>query len=122
MGRKKFRLIIRKNEERKKYATSTATSLVVFIPKRKLPALNLDSMRSLLSSSGVLPHSVIVQTTPAGSEAEAEKIVLCCLETASETPVIKYSVTITDDFTWVLSVHGNSVTPQTLAGTPRLHT
>ncbi len=111
MGRRKFRLVVRKNGEREKHAAVTATSLVVSIPRSKLPAQNLDSMKSQLSSCNVLPHSWITQAT-AGIEAAASKIVLCCLETASETPVIRHSITIREDFTWLVSVYSHSVTPQ----------
>ena len=46
MGRKKFHLVVRKNEERKKYAT--LTSLIVSVPTAKLPVQDLGTMLSQL--------------------------------------------------------------------------
>ena len=59
MGRKKFHLVVRKNEERKKYAT--LTSLIVSVPTAKLPVQDLGTMVSQLKTSNALPQTWIVQ-------------------------------------------------------------
>ena len=111
MGRKKFHLVVKKKEERKKYAT--LTSLIVSVPTAKL---HLGTMVSQL------PHTWIVQAEVAASPKETStKIVVCCLETSSGNPVVKYSITLREDFSWLVSAFGYGVTPQSchlLASTP----
>ena len=79
-------------------------------------------MVSQLKTSNALPQTWIVQTAVAASpEKKSMKIVVCCLETSSGNPVVKYSITLSEDFTWLVSAFGYSVTPQSchlLAGTP----
>lgn len=108
MGREKFRLVARKNAERKKYAV--ATSLVVSINRAKLPAPNLSLLETQLSTFDVLPSSWTV--TISMDEEAGRKIFLCCLETGRETPIIKYSFTIRENFTWFLRVFANCVVPK----------
>ena len=108
---------MRKNEERKKYAT--LTSLIVSVPTAKLPVQDLGTMVSQLKTSNALPQTWIVQEAAAASPEETStKIVVCCLETSRGNPVV---ITLREDFTWLVSAFGYSVTPQSchlLAGTP----
>ena len=107
MGRKKFHLVVRKNEERKKYAT--LNSLIVSLPTAKLPVQDLGTMVSQLKTSNALPQTWIVQAAVAASpEGTSTKIVVCCLETSHENPVVKYSITLREDFTWLVSAFGHS--------------
>ena len=79
-------------------------------------------MVSQLKTSNALPQTWIVQAAVAESPEETStKIVVCCLETSRGNPVVKYSITLREDFTWLISAFGYSVTPQSchlLAGTP----
>ena len=68
MGHKKFHLVVRKNEERKKYAT--LTSLIVSVPTAKLPVQDLGTMVSQLKTSNALPQTWIVQAAVAASPEE----------------------------------------------------
>lgn len=106
MGRRKFHCIVRKNGERKKYATPT--SLVISIPTSKLPTSNIDSLESQLSTSKPLSWTL----TAVFEEEYGEKLVICYIETPQQTPIIKYSITIRQDFSWFLGVFGNTLMPQ----------
>ncbi|SMN02646.1 hypothetical protein SPONN_1546 [uncultured Candidatus Thioglobus sp.] len=108
MGRKKFRFVVRKNEERKKY--TAATSLAISIPKTKLPAQSLSSLECQLCTLKVLPSSWTLTTST--DEGGMKKVVLCSLETARDPPIVRYSVTIREDFTWVFSAYGYHVLSQ----------
>ena len=110
MGRKKFRLVVRKNEERRKCAAAP-TSLVMSISTAKLPVQSLDAMAAQLAATKALPPSWIVQAPTAGLTEPSRKMVICCLETASETPAIRHSITLREDLLiyWCFQVLSESV-------------
>ena len=111
MGRRKFRLIVRKNQERKKYErrkSAAATSLVVSIPKTKLAAPDIFSLEIQLLTSNALPHPWTL--TSSIDDKLDRKLILCFVETSQEPPALRYSITIWKDFTWILSAFGKKVT------------
>lgn len=101
MGRKKFRLITRKCESRKKHPC------IVSISRAKLPLQDLAALEAQIRSSGVLPDSWTI-TTGVDSDG-GHKLFLCFLETTREAPLLKYSITIKEDFSWNLIVFERSV-------------
>ena len=108
MGRKKkFQFIVRKNATRKKYPSSTA--LKVTINKSLLPLRNLSALRAQLSC---FIQSSPWSLTTGRDEDGKQKIVLCYLEPDKVPPVIRYSVVMREDFTWILSAFGQLVDPQ----------
>ena len=108
MGRKKkFQFIVRKNATRKKYPSSTA--LKVTINKSLLPLRNLLALRAQLSR---FIQSSPWSLTTGRDEDGKQKIVLCYLEPDKVPPVIRYSVVMREDFTWILSAFGQLVDPQ----------
>ena len=113
MGRKKFLLVVRKNRSRR----ANPYPLDVSIPKARLPAPDLSSLDNRLQSS-TIGNSWRVTT---GFDEEGRKIVLYCLEMSRESPIIRSSITIRQNFTWQLSVFSIIITPRlcrALIGTP----
>lgn len=109
MGRKKFRMVVRKNEERKR---ARPAELKVSISKSTLPVESIDDLLAQLA----MPLPWIVQ-----AEAVHGKLIICQLDATTEPPTVRYSITIRENFTWLLSVHGNNVSPlscHALAGFP----
>lgn len=107
MGPRKFRLAVRKNAERNKYAA--ASSLKISIPKVKLVALGLTSLKSQLCTALVSSPWTL---TASDSESALQKIVICFLDTGREPPVLRLSITIREDFSWAFGVFGQVVDPQ----------
>ena len=108
MGRNKFHLVARKNQERKKYAATKPVCLEVSIPRAKLPFHNIASLDCQLRALNALPPSWTLST---GSNEAGMTIVLCCLDACHEPPTIRYSITVRQDFTWLLNVMGKTVVP-----------
>ena len=101
MGRKKFRLITRKCESRKKHPC------IVSISRTKLPLHDLAALEAQIRSCGALSNSWTI-TTGVDSDG-GNKLFLCFLETTREAPLLKYSITIKEDFSWNLIVFERSV-------------
>ena len=115
MGRKKFRLIARKNEK----CALAKPVLTVSVPRSKLPVESIDGMSAQLSLA--LPPPWIAQA--AGFEQADRRIILCQLDTTTLAPTLRHSITIRSNFTWLLSVHGKNISPQScrvLAASPSL--
>lgn len=131
MGRRKFRLVSRKNAEKSTVPTSMEVSiplpvinpmsLEITIPRAKLPVRDLSSLKTQLHQ--FLQTSPWTFTTANDAEGALTKLALCFLETGREPPVLRYSVSIQGDFTWTLGVFGRIVDPKlchTLSGLPQL--
>ena len=107
MGRKKFHLVVRKNGERKRYTKFSPPSMIVSIPKAQLPACDLPSLAFQLRDE--LPKAWSLTTS---SRKDDEKIILYSLETSSLNPILRYSITIRECFTWYVSAFGCNISPQ----------
>lgn len=107
-----FRLVVRKNGERKRYAKKLTPAMIVSIPKAQLPVRDLHSLTSQLCNE--LPNAWSLKK-------EDGKIILYSLDTSSSNPILRYSITIQERFTWYLSAFGYNVSPQlcrVLSSTP----
>lgn len=112
---RKFRLVARKNAERKRYHSFSIT-----IPKTKLPVKHLASLKSQLSP---IIESSPWTLTASTDEGKSQRIILCLHEADRESPVLRFSLIIRDDFTWVLSFTGQVIDSQScraLSNAPRL--
>ena len=110
MGHRKFRMVARKNAEKKKREKpAQVSSLVVSFSKSKLPAPDLFSLVTRLLSLRALPHTWTLTST---TDKACRKLILCSLDTSRDPPILRYSISIRGDFTWLVSVYGRTITHQ----------
>ena len=110
MGHRKFRMVARKNAEKKQHEKSAQlSSLVVSFSKSKLPAPDLFSLVTRLLSLRALPHTWTLTST---TDEPCRKLILCSLDASRDPPILRYSISIRDDFTWLVSVYGRTITHQ----------
>ena len=102
MGRKKFHLVVRKNERRRR-AAAVKPELKVSVCRVKLPVKDVSHMSGQLLQS--LPPQWIVQNAE-------RKIIICQLDATVEPPMLRYSITVRENFTWLFTAFGNSISPQ----------
>jgi len=105
MGRK-LRLVARKNGERKRCAKMTP-ALTISITKALIPVPDINSLSSHLCK--MLPSTWSLSN---GLKEEREKIILYSLETSGPNPILRYSITIQECFSWNMSAFGFTVSPQ----------
>lgn len=99
MGKRKFHFVAIKNSERKKYRR-----LVVSVPKVQLPSPSIETLHSQLLSSVSTNWTLTMS-----SEPDKNLILSHIVQSPDKTPIIRYSVTIKEDFSWSMNVMGRAV-------------